>query len=253
MQNTPIPARTRLDCLKTAIRGTFPCQRITQTERWLGHVSHEVKNPLTVVLTNASLIKRMSSDAHVSRFADGIVENSRRIEQILNDLLDVSRVEAGTFTVDKLSVDAHELVSKVLSAQSVLAQKSVNLHGSATGTVLCDAARITQVLTNLVSNAAKFTTQGEIEVLGEDLGDVYRFSVRDTGRGMSKEETERVFDRFWQADTTQKKMGSGLGMTISRSIVESHCGDIWVESELNKGTTFFVELPQLVAANTATQ
>ena len=107
--------------------------------------------------------------------------------------------------------------------------------------------RIEQVLTNLISNAVKFTpAEGTVTVLGEDLGDRIRMAVRDTGIGIPKEEQEKIFQRFYQVDSsaTRSYRGAGLGLTICKFIVEYHRGRIWVESEEGKGSTFYFELPK---------
>jgi len=178
--------------------------------------------------------------------------NGRHLLGLINDILDLSKIEAGQFSLslDDYSVD--ELVRGVYGAvESLAAEKNLSLSTRvppglppARG----DERRLAQALLNLVGNAIKFTDQGEVAIEVAADEDVYTFSVRDTGPGIAEADQAKIFDEFQQVDSsiTKAKSGSGLGLAIARRIVEMHGGRIWVDSSIGRGATFSFTAPARV-------
>jgi signal transduction histidine kinase len=178
-----------------------------------------------------------------------IQQNGRHLLGLINDVLDLSKIEAGQLTLSPADYSLRELVLDVVSATEALAaDKRLALevdvppdlpHGQG------DERRLTQVLINLVSNAIKFTEAGSVSIRAKVEDGDFLVAVSDTGIGIAPEHQERIFEEFQQVDTssTRKKGGTGLGLAIARRIVELHGGRIWVESTLGQGTTFYFTLP----------
>ncbi len=185
--------------------------------------------------------------------AQGVLErvqaNGRHLLGLINDVLDLSKIEAGQLVLAMEEYSVTDMVATVLSATESLARaKNLKLGsdvpaGLPTGTG--DARRLTQVLLNLVGNAIKFTDQGSIEVRAAQADGRFELSVVDTGFGIAPEDQAKIFEEFQQVDntSTRKKGGTGLGLSISRRIVELHGGRITVESDVGKGSTFKVTVP----------
>ena len=172
--------------------------------------------------------------------------------RLSNDLRDIGSIEAGRLSLVRRPEDVHALIEEVVALQRDAARRkslqvSVDLP-PAPVFVLADGIRISQVLTNLLANAIKFTANGgAIRIRLVVVGAEARFRVEDDGRGISAADLPRVFDRYWQAKDTAH-LGTGLGLAISRGIVEAHGGTMAVESELDVGTTFSFTLPIARAA-----
>ena len=219
-------------------------------------MSHELRTPLNAIIGYTEMMAD-GLYGEVSEKASGVLErvqnNGRHLLGLINDVLDLSKIEAGqlVLTVEPYSVT--DMVATVLSATESLARTKGIALGSAvapglpTGTG--DARRLTQVLLNLVGNAIKFTDRGSVEVRAMQAGDRFELSVVDSGLGIAPADQARVFEEFQQVDntSTRKKGGTGLGLSISRKIVELHGGRISVESEVGKGSTFKVSVPINVA------
>jgi signal transduction histidine kinase len=166
--------------------------------------------------------------------------------RLLGDLVDVASIEAGRFGVVPETSDANALVRDTVEAfRPAASAKGISLVLAAADGVLLakyDQDRILQVLANLLSNAIKFTGRGSIAVRVESIGTEVRFSVADTGAGVEPDHLQSIFERFWQV-TRGDRRGLGLGLFISRCIVEAHGGRIWAESALGRGSTFYFTLP----------
>ena len=224
--------------------------------QFLANMSHELRTPLNAIIGYTEMMAD-GLYGEVSEKASGVLErvqnNGRHLLGLINDVLDLSKIEAGqlVLTVEPYSVT--DMVATVLSATESLARTKGIALGSAvapglpTGTG--DARRLTQVLLNLVGNAIKFTDRGSVEVRAMQAGDRFELSVVDSGLGIAPADQARVFEEFQQVDntSTRKKGGTGLGLSISRKIVELHGGRISVESEVGKGSTFKVSVPINVA------
>jgi signal transduction histidine kinase/CheY-like chemotaxis protein len=218
-------------------------------EEALAVVAHDLRNPLHAVSVGVGTLLPRITEPSLRRPLDRIQRSAQRMERLLQDLLDIHAIEGGRFTVSKGEVAPTSLILTALESQQSLAgQTSVIINTDVTpalASVEADEERILQVLENVVGNALKFTPPGGVVTVGAspapEPGWVL-FSVRDTGSGISSEHLPRVFDRFWQALSSDRR-GTGLGLAICKAIVEAHGGRIWVESEPGKGAVFFFTLP----------
>jgi PAS domain S-box-containing protein len=216
----------------------------------LGVVSHDLRNPLSVI---AMCGARLASEHELDRettlgIGETIEEAAEWMQRLVADLLDIASIEAGKLSVQKRRHDPVIIAAKsALAFEHIAAERGVELEVVSPDTVLpvsVDEQRIIQVLSNMLGNALKFTNRGgrvRLEVTHE--GDVIRFSVRDTGCGIPRDQMPRVFDRFWQADQRASVRGSGLGLSIAKGIIDAHGGRIWAESEVGAGSTFAFTLP----------
>jgi signal transduction histidine kinase len=176
-----------------------------------------------------------------------IMRSTKTALSLIRDLLDLSKIESGTLQVEKIEISGKNLVSSVIDMFRPMAEeKPVRLeminHGE-NSKIACDGERISQVLSNLVGNALKFTPAGgtiKVQVKSEERE--LHFSVQDTGPGISETDLPHIFDRYWQASEA-RKLGTGLGLSIAKGIVKSHGGRIWIESEIGRGSTFHFTLP----------
>jgi signal transduction histidine kinase len=169
------------------------------------------------------------------------------MDALIRDLLDVTRVEAGRLKVEAKPEDTEELLSDALRTLApVAAARSLRLRLDAPDDmpqVLADKGRIAQALSNLVGNAVKFSSPGsEVVVTVRVLDEEIVFAVADRGRGMTPEQLAHAFDRFWQSSRTDRQ-GAGLGLAITKGIIDAHGGRIWAESVPDSGSTFYFSLP----------
>jgi signal transduction histidine kinase len=220
-------------------------------EDLLAIVSHDLRNPLGVVLASTALLLKSNlppdKQERARRQVEAIQRAGNRMNRLIRDLLDFASIQAGRLSVSLRPQDVTAMVNEVLEVTEPLAAgKSLRLTAEvAPGLAIrCDHDRVIQLFSNLVGNAVKFTSDegGTIAVRAAPDGDVALFSVADTGPGISADELPHVFDRYYQAQRRNRD-GIGLGLSIARGIVEAHGGRIWVESEEGKGSTFFFTLP----------
>lgn len=215
----------------------------------LGIVAHDLRNPLNILLMQASVLRSRApgSDGKSRDPIDVIERSAARMHHLIQDLLDVTRMEAHGFSVEQARVSARQLVSDSLDGQKQLAASAaLELRFDVPADlpeVWADRDRLLQVFENLIGNAIKFTGSGGRVTVGAvpHEGGV-QFWVHDTGAGISGEDLPHVFDRFWQARKANRR-GAGLGLPIARGIVEAHGGRIWVESTSGQGSTFFFAIP----------
>ncbi len=213
-------------------------------------VSHDLKTPLSGVLLNTQLLMRKMTKDEINPYIkkiERIKHSAERMNSLIEEILDVTKLEAGTFSIEPQIEEVQSFVVEAIELhKSIAEEKSIELllNFQSSGTkIKCDRPRILQVLSNLLGNALKFTPNGRsILVNVETVKDKVKFSVQDSGPGISQDKIPLIFDRFWQAQAT-KKLGSGLGLFIAKSIVEAHQGQIWVESEEGKGANFIFTLP----------
>jgi signal transduction histidine kinase len=220
--------------------------------RFLANMSHELRTPLTNVLgfsrlmlkgISGPLTEQQQNDLNI------VYQDSQHLLGLINDLLDVSHIEAGLMELDFQEVDLPQLIHSVMATVSALVRdKDVELHQEIAPdipTVQADMARIRQVLLRLLANAAKFTEEGSITVRAWPTDGEVRVSVSDTGVGIQPEDRERIFERFEQGtlENGRRPDGAGLGLALSKEFVEMHGGKIWVDSEVGKGATFTFSLP----------
>jgi PAS domain S-box-containing protein len=220
-------------------------RRAVQTrEEVLAIVSHDLKNPLTAISLVSDLIRE--SDAitvdDLNQYSDNINRAVAQMKALTADLLDFSKMQSGTFAIKKSRGALKEVLAsalKVLATQaSAKKQKFIVEIPSDLPDIECDPSRIVQVVSNLAGNAIKFTpASGTIRIKAHFESNLVIVSVSDTGPGISGDEIEKIFDRFWQSKET-RHLGSGLGLSIVKGLVEAHGGKIWVESTLGVGTKF---------------
>jgi len=220
---------------------------------FISTVSHELRTPLSITKEGLSLVLDKIA-GEITEKQEAILstakENIDRLARLINNLLDVSKIEAGKMETKKGQVDIVELAGQVAAAFEVKAQeKKLELkmrfvEGKID--VFADRDKMIQVFTNLINNAIKFTPAGHIEVFGKADGDYVECAVIDTGIGISKNDLARTFTKFQQFGRVpgSGEKGTGLGLTIAKGIVEMHGGKMWVESELGKGTKFIFTLPK---------
>lgn len=230
-------------------------QTLTELNRakddFIAAVSHELRTPLTAILGWLQLVTAGGANREeLTEALDAIEKSARAQAHIINDLLDVSRIISGKLHMAAVRVDVADLLTTVVTTLHPSARnKGIDLRGGATaGLAVCgDAVRLNQIITNLVSNAIKFTPEGgSIEVRAMAAGDTVRIVVSDTGIGIAPELLPSIFDPYRQAEGSTAKGGLGLGLAIVRTLVELHGGSVAVESEPARGTTFTVDLPRFV-------
>ncbi|RJQ34418.1 response regulator [Candidatus Parcubacteria bacterium] len=225
-------------------------KRDAAKDAFLATLSHELRNPLAPIKNSLELIKLKNNDELLAPDITMIEHQFDHMEKLLRDLLDVTRFTLGKVTLSRMPIDLCTLVRTVAASRRApierkgigfmlhLPPKPVRISG--------DEVRIEQVLTNLLSNAEKFTETGSIEVRVRELGNNAVLSVTDTGVGIPEEEIGKVFDRYFQGRTRLPHQGSGLGMglVLVREIVRLHAGSIYVESPgAGRGSTFTITLP----------
>lgn len=230
-------------------------------------VSHELRTPLTSILGFARLIQRRFGDVVMGKWVpdtkkeqravkqintnlEVIISESNRLTKLINDVLDISKMEAGKIHWNFAQVDARTIIDQAINATHGLftAKPSVKLvqeMPSALPPVVADSDRVVQVVINLISNAVKFTDSGQITVAVEQTSSRLTVKVQDQGTGISEADQKLVFEKYKQVGDviTDKPTGTGLGLPISKEIVEMHGGKIWVESTLGEGSTFAFSLP----------
>jgi len=218
-------------------------------DEFLAMVSHDLRNPLNAIALNTQLLERLvsSGDPRLVRISRSLESSIVQMQRIISDLLDVAAIEAGKLSVQLETGDARTPIEEAVeSSRSVSAEKSITLDAGIGPDPLpasFDPGRIVQVLENLIHNALKFTPSGgRISVEGRRTDHVVEIRVRDTGPGMQPEEISVIFDRFRQVEKRGRK-ALGLGLYISRSIIQSHGGRIWAESVPGEGSTFLFTLP----------
>ena len=218
--------------------------------QFLANMSHEIRTPLNGVLGMVQVMEQERLDPLQAERLGTIRDSGRALLQILNDVLDLSKIEAGELELGVAEFDAADLVERTRAAFSGAAEAkglklTASLADGVAGIWMGDAARLRQILSNLISNAIKFTDAGEVSLSIARRGDGLGFAVRDTGIGISAEALPRLFAKFSQVDdsNTRRFGGTGLGLAISRELAQMMGGDIGVESHVGAGSTFRLTLP----------
>jgi CheY-like chemotaxis protein len=224
-------------------------------------MSHEIRTPMNSIIGFSELITRKSIPLEKKDvYAQYISNSGKSLLALIDDIIDISKIDAQQLRIIKSHVQINLLLTELLdyfnsfknenNNSNVVLKKHFAVEDDSF-TLLCDSVRLRQILSNLISNSIKFTENGFIEV-GYLLPNnaTILFYVKDTGIGIEAGKTDVIFDRFRQADdsTTRKYGGTGLGLAISRKLVQLMGGNIWVESEVGKGTTFFFGLPLIIAS-----
>jgi signal transduction histidine kinase/CheY-like chemotaxis protein len=236
---TAIAARLESDGLTRSLRAR---------DEVLGIVAHDLRNPLNVIAAASSSLHQRLPDLLSRRPIERIMRAAQRAEHLIRDLLDISAIEAGQFSIDKRQLDTTSIILAAIDSQQGLAASSSVILASDLSPGLpwieADEERILEVLENLVGNAIKFTMAGGTTTVGASTrGAELLIWVKDTGPGVPEGQLPHLFDRFWQGAKGDRR-GAGLGLTICRAIVEAHGGRIWAESQPGEGTTVYFTLPK---------
>jgi signal transduction histidine kinase len=220
--------------------------------QFLANMSHELRTPLNAILGYTEMMVD-GLYGNLPDKAQGVLErvqsNGKHLLGLINDVLDLSKIEAGQLTLATEEYSVADMVATVMSATESLAKaKNIALVSTVPPGLprgMGDARRLTQVLLNLVGNAIKFTDEGKVEIRAREQAGRFKISVIDTGPGIARADQAKIFEEFQQVDntSTRKKGGTGLGLSISRKIVELHGGYIAAESELGKGSNFKITIP----------
>ena len=238
------------------VGSTTDIQRIKEEDQrksdFIGMVSHELKTPLTTLSAVIQVADRKLKNSE-DRLLAGLMENAnlqvKRMSNMINGFLNVSRLESSKLIVEKKEFELDKLIEEVVEESLLLASTHSIIYSSgAPVTIRADRDKIGSVLTNIISNAVKYSPLGTLVNLNyEVLETNVRISVKDEGIGLSQENKERIFDRYFRVDSdqTQHIAGFGIGLYLSAEIIHGHKGEIWVESEPGKGSTFYFTLPLL--------
>jgi signal transduction histidine kinase len=231
--------------------------RLEQASRakseFLANMSHELRTPLNAILGFTEMLSDGLYGEMPREFREPLADiqtNGKHLLRLINDVLDLSKIEAGKMELAVEEYSAHEVIQTVRSSLRPLAEEkglafSAVVDGALPEVLYGDAKRITQCLLNLAGNALKFTKRGGVTIRAAREGDLIHYSVTDTGIGIPEDQLDAVFTEFKQlnATITREFGGSGLGLSITKKFVEMHGGRIWVQSRLNEGSTFHFTIP----------
>jgi signal transduction histidine kinase/CheY-like chemotaxis protein len=244
-----VAERTAADDAREAAR-----QANRAKSNFLATMSHEIRTPMNGVLGMAQLMKRDETNPVQADRLDVLIDSGEYLLSILNDILDVSKIDAGKLEMVTAAEDLHDFLRRVVGFWAPRAEErgvslELELAPNVPQGVFVDALRLRQVLFNLIGNALKFTDEGSVKVVAEaaswdDDTVQLHLAVRDTGPGIAAQHLPHLFDRFSQADETEARRfgGTGLGLAIVKQLAELMGGRVWVESELGRGSTFHVEV-----------
>jgi signal transduction histidine kinase len=212
----------------------------------LGIVSHDLRNPLTKIALSAELLRTVTQDEQ-PELVETILASARQMQRLIQDLLDVARMETGKLSVARDEIDPEPLVREMCDSNAAIAQQkqqSIICRVDERLPAICgDRDRLVQVFGNLVGNAMKFTPErGTITIEARRSGEFVLFIVRDTGPGIPEADLKKVFTPYWQAKKTAH-MGAGLGLAIVRGIVQAHGGQVWAENARDGGAVFSFTIP----------
>ncbi len=226
---------------------------------FLANMSHEIRTPMNSINGFTELLRNTNQPPEKQKqILDVIYKSSNQLLTIINNILDISKLEVGQAKINNRDYDLNQIIFDTLqtlpvdffSESDVEIRTSMPIKGSES-MIHCDSSRIQQVLTNLLQNAIKFTNKGSIEIGYQRINNYLEFFLKDTGIGIPKEKQHLVFERFGQAEEGYARNfeGAGLGLTICKGFVELMGGKIWFESESQKGSTFYFTVPYIPSQN----
>jgi two-component system phosphate regulon sensor histidine kinase PhoR len=249
------------DDTRAAIGVFFDITQLERLERvrqeFLSNVSHELRTPLTAILAFVETLEdgALEDEANNRRFLAVIRRNATRMHNLIDDILELSAIEAGNVKVVPAPLRLHSLCNDVVTAlASRAAAQGVSIYNEipAEVVVYADARRLEQMLTNLVDNAIKFNRAGGAVTISWQIADGAqdRICVADTGDGIPAEHVERIFERFYRVDRARslEMGGTGLGLAIVKHLARAHGGEVSVQSKIGEGSTFVIELPRAAIA-----
>ncbi|HXH74903.1 MAG TPA: PAS domain S-box protein [Bacteriovoracaceae bacterium] len=223
---------------------------VRSREEVLAIVTHDLKNPIQTIKMSAQFLNSQSNDIEkIRKLSENIRSASDRMIHLIRDLLDFASIEGGSLRIEPKGCEAETILQEVIKAYLPLAEAhNIRLKTQNESThevrLLCDHDRIFQIFSNLIGNALKFTDEGgRIIISAINKHDHVQFGVSDTGKGINAADMPHIFDRYWQGKEKKLRESIGLGLAISKALVEAHGGEIWVESNLGKGTSFYFTLP----------
>ena len=226
---------------------------------FVANVSHELRTPLTVIAGfTETLAEEDVPPEKRRRFSEMILSNTTRMQRIVDDLLDLSRIESGGWVPNPVVLDGEAIVAEAMGGLRAAAQsKGIALEARidpSASTLLADRTALRQILSNLLENAIRHTTRGTVTVATSPAQGGINLSVSDTGSGISSEHLSRIFERFYRADSgrARESGGTGLGLAIVRHLAEAHGGSVEARSTEGVGTTITIFLPSGSGANVRT-
>ncbi|MEO7315243.1 MAG: PAS domain S-box protein [Ginsengibacter sp.] len=208
--------------------------------------SHELKTPLTVILANLEILKMLMENHPNNNFVEKSFNQTLKLSNLINNLFEVSKIQAGKLTLDYSSFDMNELVDELIGdIQQTTNIHRIIFHPTPGISVTADHYKMQQVIINLLSNSIKYmTSPGDIILKIDKRNDEVIFSVKDEGIGIPKFEIDKIFQRFYRVSGSASSFsGSGVGLYISSEIIKAHNGKLWAESEIEKGSTFYFSIP----------